>query len=77
MLAWEPLGKKLIVEQLYDHQSNHAIGAQPLLLLDMWEHAFYLQYVNVKADYVKAFWNVVNWADVSRRFDAARGVELG
>jgi len=37
----------------------------------MWEHAFYLQYKNVKADYVKAFWNVVNWADVQKRFTAA------
>jgi superoxide dismutase, Fe-Mn family len=37
----------------------------------MWEHAFYLQYKNVKADYVKAFWNVVNWADVQQRFAAA------
>ncbi|MFB9817340.1 Fe-Mn family superoxide dismutase, partial [Paeniglutamicibacter sulfureus] len=43
-----------------------------LLMLDMWEHAFYLDYVNVKADYVKAFWNIVNWADVSARFEAAR-----
>jgi Fe-Mn family superoxide dismutase len=38
----------------------------------MWEHAFYLDYVNVKADYVKAFWNIVNWADVAKRFEAAR-----
>ena len=37
----------------------------------MWEHAYYLQYKNVKADYVKAFWNVVNWADVSNRFAVA------
>ena len=36
-------------------------------MLDMWEHAFYLDYVNVKADYVKAFWNIVNWADVAAR----------
>ena len=51
----------------------HVAGAgYPVLLLDMWEHAFYLDYVNVKADYVKAFWNIVNWADVSARFEKAR-----
>jgi Fe-Mn family superoxide dismutase len=41
-------------------------------MLDMWEHAFYLDYQNVKADYVKAFWNIANWADVQARFEAAR-----
>ncbi|MEE2035730.1 superoxide dismutase [Nocardiopsis sp. CT-R113] len=77
ILAWDPLGGRLIIEQLYDQQANIAIGTQPLLMLDMWEHAFYLQYKNVKAEYVKAFWNVVNWADVQDRFDAARKVQLG
>ncbi|ASU83217.1 superoxide dismutase [Nocardiopsis gilva YIM 90087] len=76
ILAWDILGQKLIIEQLYDHQGNLAAGSYPLLLLDMWEHAFYLQYKNVKADYVKAFWNVVNWADVQRRFEEARKVQL-
>ena len=38
-----------------------------MLMLDMWEHAFYLDYQNVKADYVKAVWNIVNWADVQAR----------
>jgi Fe-Mn family superoxide dismutase len=38
----------------------------------MWEHAFYLDYQNVKADYVKAFWNIVNWENVAQRFEAAR-----
>ncbi|MFD3684361.1 superoxide dismutase [Nocardiopsis sp. NPDC058631] len=77
ILAWDALGQRLIIEQLYDQQANIAIGTQPLLMLDMWEHAFYLQYKNVKAEYVKAFWNVVNWADVQDRFDAARKVQLG
>lgn len=71
-LAWDSLGEKLIIEQLYDQQGNIATATIPLLMLDMWEHAFYLDYVNVKGDYVKAFWNIVNWADVQARFDAAR-----
>ncbi len=45
-------------------------------MLDMWEHAFYLQYRNVKADYVDAWRNVANWADVTRRFEAAKNVEI-
>src|SRR5690625_7010922 len=49
----------------------------PLFMLDMWEHAFYLDYQNVKADYVKAVWNIVNWADVQARFDAARSAAPG
>jgi Fe-Mn family superoxide dismutase len=44
------------------------ISIVPLLQLDMWEHAYYLDYLNVKADYVKAFWNIANWADVAERF---------
>ena len=77
ILAWDSLGQQLIIEQLYDHQGNLAAGSIPLLMLDMWEHAFYLQYLNVKADYVKAWWNVANWADVTRRFATARTVTPG
>lgn len=72
ILSWDPLGKRLIIQQLGTHQDNHVIGAIPLLAIDVWEHAFYLQYQNVKADYMKAIWNVVNWRDVARRFEAAR-----
>ncbi|HEU0257576.1 MAG TPA: superoxide dismutase [Microbacteriaceae bacterium] len=72
ILAWDALGGKLIIEQLYDHQGNLATSTVPLLMIDMWEHAFYLDYKNVKGDYVKAYWNIVNWADVARRFEAAR-----
>ncbi|ALO66928.1 superoxide dismutase [Arthrobacter alpinus] len=72
LLSYEGLGGNMLIEQLFDQQGNVPVATTPLLMLDMWEHAFYLDYVNVKADYVKAFWNIVNWADVSKRFEAAR-----
>ncbi|MBB5631926.1 Fe-Mn family superoxide dismutase [Cryobacterium mesophilum] len=71
-LVWDSLGQKLLVQQYYDHQGNFATGTVPILLLDMWEHAFYLDYVNVKADYIKAFWNIADWGNVAQRFSAAR-----
>ena len=60
-LAWDAIGSRLIIEQLYDQQGNVPVATVPLLMLDMWEHAFYLDYKNVKGDYVKAFWNIINW----------------
>ena len=71
--AWDTLGQKLVMGQLYDHQSNLSPTLIPVVLLDMWEHAFYLDYLNVKGDYVKAFWSIVNWADAQERFAAATG----
>ena len=76
VLAWEPLGKRLYVEQVYDHQGNVGQSGVNLLVFDAWEHAFYLQYLNVKADYVKALWDIVNWDDVARRFASGQKVEL-
>lgn len=72
VLAYEPLGKRLIIEQTYDHQSNIAQGATPLLVIDAWEHAYYLQYKNVKADFFDAVWNTLNWADAAKRFEVAK-----
>jgi superoxide dismutase, Fe-Mn family len=71
-LAFEPLSRRLIVEQVYDHHGNVGIGATPLLVLDAWEHAYYLQYRNVRPDYVQQLWGLVNWADVDARFQLAR-----
>lgn len=76
-LVWDSLGQKLLVQQYYDHQGNFATGTVPLLLLDMWEHAFYLDYVNVKADYIKAFWNIAHWGNVQERFTRAREMTSG
>ena len=75
-LSWEPLAGRLIVEQVYDHQGNVGQGGPPLLVLDMWEHAYYLQYKNVKKDWVDAYWNLVNWPDVATRFDRVKSLEL-
>ena len=72
VLAFEPLGGRLIVEQVYDHQGNTSQGSVPLLVFDAWEHAYYLQYKNVRADFVAALWSIVNWPDVARRFSTAR-----
>ena len=76
LLVWDPLGRRLNINQLYDQQSNVPVGQLPLLQLDMWEHAFYLQYKNVKADYVTAWWNVVNWSDVAQRFAKAKAAAI-
>ncbi|MCL3862160.1 superoxide dismutase [Actinotalea sp. K2] len=77
ILAWDSLGEKLVIVQLYDQQGNIPLGLVPIVLLDMWEHAFYLDYVNVKADYIKAWWNIVNWADAAERFARARTQTAG
>ncbi|MFI6500524.1 superoxide dismutase [Nonomuraea typhae] len=68
ILAWEPLGKRLIVEQVYDHHGNVGMNSTPLLVFDAWEHAYYLQYRNVRPDYVEKLWGLVNWNDVAARF---------
>ncbi|MFC9828225.1 Fe-Mn family superoxide dismutase [Streptomyces albogriseolus] len=73
VLAWEPLGKRLIVEQVYDHHGNVGQGSTPLLVFDAWEHAYYLQYKNVRPDYVTKLWDLVNWEDVAARYAAAAG----
>ncbi|TDD72132.1 superoxide dismutase [Actinomadura rubrisoli] len=72
VLAWEPLGRRLVVEQVYDHHGNIGMNTTPLLVFDAWEHAYYLQYRNVRPDYVQKLWSLVNWTDVKNRFDNAR-----
>ena len=65
-------GRPLIM-QVEKHQVNVFPGYPLLLVLDVWEHAYYVDYRNDRAKFVDAFWNVVNWDAVSRRFDAIRG----
>jgi superoxide dismutase, Fe-Mn family len=75
-LVWEPLGGRLLTTQIYDHQSNLSQGGIPLLVIDAWEHAYYLQYENRKAEFFEAVWKVWNWKDVAQRFRAARKVDV-
>ena len=77
ILAWDSIGARLVVVQLYDQQSNIPMGLVPVVMLDVWEHAYYLDYLNVRADYIKAWWNIVNWADAAGRFTRARTQTAG
>jgi len=75
-LAWETMRGTLIIEQIHDHQDRSAFGTVPLLVMDMWEHAYYLQYRNKKEQWIVNFWEMINWADVARRLDNAVCVDL-
>ncbi|NNG38438.1 superoxide dismutase [Flexivirga sp. ID2601S] len=72
VLGWDSIGGRPFIFQFYDHQGNLPTGIAPLLMLDMWEHSYYLDYKNDKASFVTAWWNIANWADVQERFDRAR-----
>ena len=72
LLVYDAELSKLLVLQVQNHQNLAIHGAVPLLTVDVWEHAYYLDYKNLRADYVDKWWNVVNWDDVQRRFEKAK-----
>jgi Fe-Mn family superoxide dismutase len=76
VLSWEPLGQRLFIEQVYDHTGNVGQSGVLLLVIDAWEHAYYLQYENRRPEYTKAIWNIVNWPDVAARFTRAQELVL-
>lgn len=63
----------LVVESTANQDSPLSEGRTPILGIDVWEHAYYLKYQNRRPDYIGAFWNVINWDEVARRFAAATG----
>jgi Fe-Mn family superoxide dismutase len=75
-LVWEPIAQRLLTCQIYDHQSNLSQGGVALMVIDAWEHAYYLQYRNQKTEFFKAVWNLWNWDDVASRLEAARSLDL-
>jgi len=73
ILAWQPQGGQLVVLTTEKHQNLTQWGVTPLLVLDVWEHAYYLKYQNRRSEYVKNLFHIVNWADVAERFARAKG----
>ena len=75
-LVWEPIAQRLLTCQIYDHQSNLSQGSLPLMVIDAWEHAYYLQYKNAKTEFFNAVWHLWSWEDVAARLQSARRVDL-
>jgi superoxide dismutase, Fe-Mn family len=75
-LIWEPVGRRLLATQIHDQESNLSQGSVPLMVIDAWEHAYYLQYQNQKAAFFEAAWHLWNWEDVAERLAAAQRLHL-
>jgi hypothetical protein len=65
-----------MITQIYDHQSNLSQGGVPIMVVDAWEHAYYLQYKNEKAKFFDAVWSLWNWSDIASRFEHALKTDL-
>jgi Fe-Mn family superoxide dismutase len=74
IMAFEPYRGYLVILQAEKHQDLTIWGAYPLLVCDVWEHAYYLKYQNRRAEYVKNFFHVINWEEVGRRYQAVKGL---
>lgn len=68
LLVWVPRFNKLEILQCEKHQNLTLWGCIPLLVLDMWEHSYFLQYRTNRSEYINAFWNIVNWNSINRRW---------
>ena len=74
VLGYEPYRGYLVVLQAEKHQNLTIWGVYPLLVCDVWEHAYYLKYQNRRAEYVENFFRIINWREVDRRYEAVEGM---
>jgi Fe-Mn family superoxide dismutase len=72
ILAYQPIFDKLVILQAEKHQNLTQWGAIPILVIDVWEHAYYLKYQNKRADFVEALFNIINWKSVAERYQKAK-----
>jgi Fe-Mn family superoxide dismutase len=75
-LVFDPVSRRLGTTQIHDHQSDVTQAGVPLMVIDAWEHAYYLQYKNQKMDFFMAVWNLWNWEDIADRFARAGRADL-
>ena len=73
--GWLSVGKggKLVVTSTLNHEVPMTDGLEPILVVDVWEHAYYLKYQNLRPTYLESWWNLVHWGEVEKRFAAATG----
>jgi len=72
ILAYQPYSKKLCVLQCENHEKLTQWGVVPLLVIDVWEHAYYLKYQNRRPEYLGVWWNVANWPEIEKRFNSGK-----
>jgi len=75
-LVWDPVSRRLGTTQIHDHENCVTQGGVPLLVIDAWEHAYYLQFQTDKGRYFEALFDLFNWQDVEQRYSAARLLDL-